>query len=875
VSDFGLAKLISAESDLTRSVDLLGTPHYVAPEVAAHSARRATTASDIYSLGAILYELLSGRPPFQAEGLPALLQKIAEAEPARITGYELQPTTGLTGERLHGFAPVVEAVPRDLEIICFKCLAKNPASRYGSARELAEDLQRWLEGRTIEARPARAVERAWFWTRRNPGPAILSALLGFAVVLATLLQARSRRNLRSALNEARAAQVAAGQELQQILLAQARAQRQSGRLGQRYQSLASISRLAQIRSSIEARREAAAALALPDLKLLPGLRVFFANAESTVDFSPDLRRYVTGRPEGGFLLRDASDSRVLGTFGWDQPLTAHQLHLSPGGGFASATYLDGSAEVWALQRSRRVWRREAGQVEPVPPVFEPHDAGFAFALTNGAVFWQSLETGPGRALSPPGLSVRGFSFAPSGRTLAVVREGTIEVRGLESADLRWSLSGEFNTPEPAWNSDGDQIAVGSGANDEIMLLNAGTGAIERHLEAEPEQPTRLAFQPHGRWLASVGLDRELRLWDLPAGKVKLETGAAPRTLRFSSDGRRLALAPGHLAVALAELAPENVWHELRAPPSHAASCFWISISPDGSLAATCDTEEIRLWDTRAGRLVYAFAAPSRWAASVFFDPEDRWLIYSGVGKGVFRRELRRPGRGGRGSLEIEIGAEEPLGRPGDGLLTALGAGGHQWVIERRRDRQLVVWPDGQPDRERILMSGERFNGAALSPGGHWLATLTAPLPGVTIWNTSDPTLHTELALPGHADCCFSPDGHWLLTGTAERYSLWAMGSWREVTNWPASLSAKGRGAIFFSPAGDLVCLQQDRDSLQLCRTRDYHELITLEPPKAIDMASVAWSPDGRRLYLLGSRDRLFAWDLEVLRAELASLGLDW
>ena len=83
VSDFGLAKLVGADSDLTRSVDFLGTPHYVAPEVAMRSARQATTASDIYSLGAILYELLAQRPPFDAEGVPALLKKIAEQEPAR------------------------------------------------------------------------------------------------------------------------------------------------------------------------------------------------------------------------------------------------------------------------------------------------------------------------------------------------------------------------------------------------------------------------------------------------------------------------------------------------------------------------------------------------------------------------------------------------------------------------------------------------------------------------------------------------------------------------------------------------------------------------------------------------------------------------
>src|SRR6185436_10843502 len=143
VSDFGLAKLVSAESDLTRSLEMLGTPHYLAPEIAAHSAKEATTASDIYSLGAILYELLAGRPPSDAQGVPALLRQITDTEPAPPG----QVWKKRNAERPHG-----SDAPRDLEVIALKCLAKEPAKRYGSARELAEDLRRWLEGRTILGR---------------------------------------------------------------------------------------------------------------------------------------------------------------------------------------------------------------------------------------------------------------------------------------------------------------------------------------------------------------------------------------------------------------------------------------------------------------------------------------------------------------------------------------------------------------------------------------------------------------------------------------------------------------------------------------------------------------------------------------------------
>ena len=222
VSDFGLAKLVGADSDLTRSVELLGTPHYVAPEVAARSAKDATTASDVYSLGAILYELLAGRPPFQAEGVPALLKKIVEddvpLEPLNRLGAKGAPSTA---QRFSA------STPRDLQVICLKSLAKAPARRYASARELAEDLRRWLAGRTILARPATRLERVRAWVRRNPALATMSGLLALVLVTAVIRQARSNRQLQHALAES--------------LLREARLKRASGQMGQRLDTLSLIS----------------------------------------------------------------------------------------------------------------------------------------------------------------------------------------------------------------------------------------------------------------------------------------------------------------------------------------------------------------------------------------------------------------------------------------------------------------------------------------------------------------------------------------------------------------------------------------------------------------------------------------------------------
>src|SRR5436190_15922389 len=158
VSDFGLAKWLDTASDLTRTLTIFGTPGYIAPEQAKGSAANLTPAADVYSLGAILFDLFTGRPPFLGEHALAVIQQAAE-KPA---------------PKLRSLAPKLD---RDLETICAKCLEREPNARYRSAGGLAEDLERWLAGRHLIARPVSASVLALRWSRRNPITAGLAALL--------------------------------------------------------------------------------------------------------------------------------------------------------------------------------------------------------------------------------------------------------------------------------------------------------------------------------------------------------------------------------------------------------------------------------------------------------------------------------------------------------------------------------------------------------------------------------------------------------------------------------------------------------------------------------------------------------------------------
>ena len=167
MGDFGLAKWLNANKDLTKSLTTFGTAGYIAPEQAERAAANLTPAADVYSLGAILFELLTGRPPFLGANPLSVIRQASETAAPKLRS-------------------LAHSHDRDLETICARCLERDPKARYQSAGDLATDLESWLKGRPIVARPVSAQARIWRWSRRNPklvGTGVAGLHIGAAAIL--------------------------------------------------------------------------------------------------------------------------------------------------------------------------------------------------------------------------------------------------------------------------------------------------------------------------------------------------------------------------------------------------------------------------------------------------------------------------------------------------------------------------------------------------------------------------------------------------------------------------------------------------------------------------------------------------------------------
>jgi len=810
VSDFGLAQYVTAGAEGTRTRAPLGTPAYLAPEIIEQGGAAASTATDVYGLGAILYELLCGRAPFVAESLPTLLRQITDSPVPQAPG-------GLAA-----------AVPRDLDVIARRCLAKNPAHRITSAAEVAEELRRWLAGRPIRSRPVGPTERLWHWARRNPALAAISALFLVSLVLGGVGLIDRNVQLTRSNQRAVESERAAREQLQASLISEARTTRRTGRVGQRTSALALLDDAAALGTGERLRSEYIAALASNDLTIdrrLPGAT---ARSDDTIDFSPDLARYLEVDPMEGIVERDTATRTVLRKFHARDASAVWYLAYGPDGNTVIVADRNGATTIWPVSGTAPLWSGGeiyGGDAQPSPLALHPAGNEVLKVGTDDGLVVTNLNTGEETPAIQASGEVRLLSFNPAGTILLVVHRDRAAAWSWPERQLLWTFTGPMSPARPAWSSNGRRVAVGLTGRDDIAMIDCGTGATERLFAVHSDDGRLLAFQPGGRLLASVGWDGSLVLLDALGGEVVLQREAWVRTLRFSTDGRQLAFSSSHVEAVTATLAPVSCLRELGDELMTDGVPCRLAVSPDGESLATTDFSELRVWNADTGKLILRHAETAKEWSAVAYTPTGDALIQSRRFSGLRRWPVLRS------DGAPKLGPPEAVGHPGPADLTRIHPATGEWWILRFPTGELVRWPQGRAEQEQPVLTKPGLDGPLLSPDGGLLLVRQFPHEGVAVLETAGAREIARLPTGKTLFAAFTPDGASVITGTGREYALWQTGTWQPGPLWPAKIDGGAYPRADFSPDGSLVAVAQEKGVLELRETATYQPLLQLELPQ--------------------------------------------
>jgi eukaryotic-like serine/threonine-protein kinase len=882
VADFGLAKRIERDAGLTQSGAILGTPSYMAPEQ-ARAEKILTTAVDTYALGAILYELLAGQPPFRA-------------------GTSLETVMLVLGQEPEPPSRLRPGVPRDLETICLKCLQKDPHKRYASAEALADDLARFLEGRPIMARPVGRLERSWRWCRRNPVVAAFSAAAVAGVLAAALLlnQERSRtlKNLARAedaersLNGQLGITEAAERELTEQLLKsyrdQAEARRFSRQAGQRFESMKALAEAARIARSLnrgddvieDLRRKAIACLALPDLHLEKELAFLAAdmsadNKNLLSDFynlaiDDAFERYALRDKLGGISIRRVADGQeVLHLPGTEPGPSLWTLTFSPNGLYLAAAYNPGHhLKVWDLNRAETVI------TDPLADEgldFSPDSQRIAIGRTSGEFVVHDLATGRVIQHWQGGVGgCRRLVFHPDGRQFAAANLTNSGIRfwDVDSGRLLGSRPLIGAAESLAWNGDGAMLAATVTHDPLIRLWNVPSRNQAGLLEGHKNNGVKSVFHPINDLLVSSGWESMLRLWDPKTGKQLL---TVPGILwrKFRRDGERILLV-GKTA-QIWEVADGREYRtfvdESRGGKQEPYDC---SVSPDGRIVAAGMKDGTRIWDLSSGReLAYL---PTGFTYKALFHPSGDLLTCGDQGGGLLRWPIRidpeHPGT-------LRVGPAETLLR-GRVARVAQSRDGRTIAAISNMDGAVLLNAD-DPEWTKPLLPHPLAQFISMSPDGQWIATGTHGGKGIRVWSVRDHKLEIELPATGGSLPVFSPDGRWLYTNCSAERRLWNVGSWRPGPTLPqrtARFTEDERAA--FTADGRFLALTENTSTTIVFDTETERMVATLDDPNQDRPYGVEFTPDGTQLvFTTWDSFSVHVWDLRRIRAQLKAIDLDW
>jgi serine/threonine protein kinase/WD40 repeat protein len=837
VTDFGLAKFDEGDN-VSQSHEIAGTWRYMAPE---RFKGESDGRSDIYSLGASLYEMLTLRPAFDGSDRIRLMERIIHETPVPPRQIERQ-------------------IPIDLETIVLKAMAKSPADRYPTAAAVAEDIKLFSEGRPIRSRPIPFYQRFWRWCRRNPklaaasiAAAVLTVILAVGSTFAAWTYRQQRDRIGRAENRTRS-------QLFEALHDRARAGRHSQRVGQRFDSLLALRQAAVIGRELKLPREeldklrdeAIACMALPDLK--PTGRVIQLPT-SVIAFAFDemMTRYALRSIDGTVLVRQVADDQEIARFHARGDRDIWVFDFSPDGRYLATVHRpDETLTVWEVDR--RSVSLECRRANLYGAKFSPDSRRIVVGHPDGSLVVCDVTTGAA-SRKWTGIEARIVAFRPDGTQLAAIcaeKATTCKILDVETGRLIRSIDmpppGVFDAV--AWSPDGSTLAIIS-RDARIHLWDTTTGIQKATFEGSRGGGLRVAFHPAGTLLASNSWENRLRLFDAVLGRPWLTvTGRTNPDL--SQDGRVVVCRDDSLTTY--QVDPALEYRTFAHPSSDRLYYDRPSARIDGRIVAVGTVRGVILWDLANGAEL-AFL-PVEGAVCPIFETSGALLTCgsSGVQRWPMQLDLAR--------AELRIG---PPSR-----LSAFPPG--QWVIGEDRSGRIVAMAHGDhahvttPERAFQVGPLDDCRSVAVSPDGKWLATGNHQVGGARVWRIADGTLAAKLPIERGAGVKFSPDGKWLF---AAHCGLFEVGTWR------LALQIEGE-APCFSPDGRLLVVQDSTRIIRLVEIETGLDLARLESPDLCEVYAATFSHDGSQLVLTtGDGPALHVWDLRAVRRGLAKMGLDW
>jgi WD40 repeat protein/serine/threonine protein kinase len=792
IADFGLAKFLQGTEGQTQEGDLVGTPRYMAPEQTSGAPEAVGPAADIYSLGVILYELLTGRAPLQAPTPVETLLLIRTQEP-------LPPSR------------LLPRLPRDLETICLKCLQKDPRRRYASAQDLADDLERFLAGKPVRARPVGMPEKALKWVGRNPVPALLLALLtmsllgGLAAVSWEWLEANA--NARRAIDEKSEAQF------------------------QAYRA-----RIAAAVAALQNHDVADAARQLDDApEALRGwewrhLKSRLDDSSDVVRFPPDERALLLSGPEGlrigtftstGLRFRDES-GRAFPERPFPRLTNEFFAHAGPATEWLLAATEEGGPVRLRDQTGRVVCTIKPRKGLTIGLALSPDRTRVAVRLDMGdgssRIDLFDTSSGQERANWVAGQGqLHALAFSPDGKRLASGGDDRVvriwdAATGQPLSECRGHTSKVLSL---AFRQDGSRL-VSAAHDGTLRQWDARTGReVEPPYDRHTAEVCAAVYSPDGQRVASAGADRTVRLW-WASGRndqavLRGHTGTVA-ALAFSRDGRRLVSASydmlsyqGDGTVRFWEAAPEATLPVLA---GHESYVYPVAYSPDGRrIASGAWDHTIRLWDAATGEL-----------------------------------------------------CATPLPHPGNVRTLAFTPDGARLVSGGDLGRELLVWDLSTGRIKGRVPSAKIVESLTVSPDGARIAagSLSAE-PGPTM-SISDVATGRQIGTGAGTPFALSPDGKWLAGRDADdgkTVVLWDAQTFRSVAHWPGHTGEIN--AVAFDRAGGRLVSASSDHTVRLWDVATGECLRVFEGHTDAVFTAV-FHPNGRRI-ASGGRDRaVWLWD---------------